>query len=54
MVTEQILRAPDAARSIGQQGMVVMAEPPDVFAARIRRESAMWTEMIRTYRIMAD
>lgn len=53
-VVEQILRAPDAARSIAQQGMVVMAEPPDIFTARIRRESAMWAEVIRTRRITPD
>ncbi len=51
---EAILRAPEAERSIVAQGMVVMAEPPEVLGARIRRESAVWAEVIRTRRITAD
>ena len=53
-VIEGILRAPETARLIANQGMVVVAEPPEIVAARIRRESAIWAEVIRTRRITPD
>jgi tripartite-type tricarboxylate transporter receptor subunit TctC len=53
-VIEGILRAPETERLIANQGMVVVAEPPDVIAARIRRESATWADIIRTRRITPD
>jgi tripartite-type tricarboxylate transporter receptor subunit TctC len=53
-VVEAVLRAPETERLIANQGMVVVAEPPEIVAARIRRESAIWAEVIRTRRITPD
>jgi tripartite-type tricarboxylate transporter receptor subunit TctC len=51
---EQILRAPDNARMLGSQGLDIVAEKPDVFAARIRRETALWAQVIRERNITVD
>jgi tripartite-type tricarboxylate transporter receptor subunit TctC len=44
---EAILRAPDNAQTLANQGLEVLCEPPDVFAARLRRETALWAQVIR-------
>ena len=36
------------------QGLAVKIEAPDVFAERIRRETAMWRELIRARNISAN
>ncbi len=53
-VIEEILRAPDNARTLANQGLHIVAEKPDVFAARIRRETALWAQVIRERNITAD
>jgi len=52
--TEAVLRAPDNARTLAAQGLDILCEPPDVFAARLRRETALWAEVIRTRGITPD
>lgn len=51
---EAILRAPDNARALANQGLDIICEPPDVFAARIRRETALWAQVIRERGITAE
>lgn len=51
---EAILRAPETAASMVAQGLDVVCEPPDVFAARLRRESATWAQVIRDRNITID
>ena len=53
-VTEAVLRAPDVARTLANQGLNIVAEPPDVFTARLRRETTLWAEVIRSRGITAD
>jgi len=53
-VTEAVLRAPDVARTLANQGLTIVAEPPDVFTARLRRETTLWAEVIRSRGITAD
>jgi tripartite-type tricarboxylate transporter receptor subunit TctC len=52
--TEAVLRAPDNARTLGGQGLDIICEPPDVFAARLRRETSLWAEVIRSRGITAE
>ncbi|WP_237215585.1 Bug family tripartite tricarboxylate transporter substrate binding protein [Falsiroseomonas oryziterrae] len=52
--TEAVLRDPATARSLAAQGLDIVAEPPEVFAARIRRETALWAEVIRARGITAE
>ena len=52
--TEAVLRAPETARTLAAQGLDIVCEPPDVFAARLRRETALWAEVIRARNIAAD
>lgn len=51
---EAILRAPDNAQTLANQGLDVLCEPPEVFAARLRRETALWGQVIRERGITAD
>jgi tripartite-type tricarboxylate transporter receptor subunit TctC len=53
-VAAEILRAPDNARTLANQGLDIVTEPPEVFAARIRRETALWAQVIRERNITAD
>ncbi len=53
-VVEEILRAPDNARTLANQGLDIVAEKPDVFAARIRRETVLWAQVIRDANITTD
>lgn len=46
-MTEAVLRAPEAGASLAAQGMDVVCEPPEPFAARLRRETALWADVIR-------
>lgn len=51
---EAILRAPDTQPTLVAQGMDVVCEPPAIFAARLRRETAMWATIIRERNITPD
>ena len=51
---EAVLRAPENAPSLLAQGLDVTCEPPEVFAARLRRETALWAGVIRERRITVD
>ncbi|WP_376095588.1 Bug family tripartite tricarboxylate transporter substrate binding protein [Roseomonas sp. CCTCC AB2023176] len=53
-VTEAVLRAPEAGASLAAQGMDVVCEPPEPFAARLRRETALWAEVIRERNIRVE
>ena len=53
-MTETVLRAPDNARGLAAQGLDVLCEPPDVFAARLRRETSLWADVIRARGITAE
>jgi tripartite-type tricarboxylate transporter receptor subunit TctC len=48
------LRAPQAAEALRAQGMTLSEEAGDVFAARIRRETAEWAEIIRALDIRVE
>jgi len=52
--TEAVLRDPGTARGLAAQGLDILCEPPEVFAARIRRETALWAEVIRARGITAE
>jgi tripartite-type tricarboxylate transporter receptor subunit TctC len=53
-VTAEILGAAALQEQLTAQGLTVKIETPDVFAARIRRETATWAEIIRTRNITAQ
>jgi tripartite-type tricarboxylate transporter receptor subunit TctC len=46
-VTLAVLRAPETQRALEAQGLDIIGEAPAPFAARIRRETALWAEVIR-------
>ncbi len=52
--TEAILRAPETAATLTAQGLDIVCEPPAVFAARLRTETAMWAAVIRERRFTPD
>jgi tripartite-type tricarboxylate transporter receptor subunit TctC len=52
--TETVLRAPETARTLAAQGLDIICEGPEVFAARIRRETALWAAVIRAGNISVD
>lgn len=52
-VTRDIMKSPALQEKLRQQAVSVMVEPPDVFAERIRRELAMWRELIQQRKITA-
>jgi tripartite-type tricarboxylate transporter receptor subunit TctC len=53
-VTSDILRSDDLQRKLAAQGLGVKIEPPDLFADRIRRETATWRDLIRQRNITAN
>jgi tripartite-type tricarboxylate transporter receptor subunit TctC len=53
-VTSETLASKDVRQKLEAQGLSVKIEPPDVFAARIRRETAIWRELIRQRNITAN
>jgi tripartite-type tricarboxylate transporter receptor subunit TctC len=53
-VTEAVLRAPEVGRTLANQGLDIICEPPDVFTARLRRETALWGDVIRSRGITAE
>jgi tripartite-type tricarboxylate transporter receptor subunit TctC len=50
-VTSEILATPRLQDKLSAQGLSVTLEPPDVFAARIKRETALWASVITTQHI---
>lgn len=53
-VTSEILAAPDLQKKLSAQGLSVTVEPPDQFAARITRETALWASVIQAQHITAQ
>jgi tripartite-type tricarboxylate transporter receptor subunit TctC len=54
VVTSEILASGDVQQKLEAQGLSVKIEPPDLFAERIRRETATWRELIRQRNITAN
>ena len=52
-VTSEVMKSPEVREKLSAQGLVVIAEPPALFAARIRRESALWADVIKRNNITA-
>jgi tripartite-type tricarboxylate transporter receptor subunit TctC len=53
-VTSDILKSQDLQQKLKAQGLSVKIEAPDVFADRIRRETAIWRDLIRQRNITAN
>ncbi len=53
-VTSDVLASPALQQKLDAQGLSVKIEPPDVFAQRIRRETAIWRELITQRNITAN
>jgi tripartite-type tricarboxylate transporter receptor subunit TctC len=50
-LTSQILGTPSLQDKLNTQGLSVTVEPPDEFAARIKRETALWASVIKAQHI---
>jgi tripartite-type tricarboxylate transporter receptor subunit TctC len=50
-LTNEILATPGLRDKLSAQGLSVTIEPPDVFAARIKRETALWASVITAQHI---
>jgi tripartite-type tricarboxylate transporter receptor subunit TctC len=53
-VTRDVMMSPALQEKLKAQGLNVMIETPNEFAARIRRETAMWAGVIRSHNITAE
>jgi tripartite-type tricarboxylate transporter receptor subunit TctC len=53
-VTSDILKSEVLQQKLQAQGLSVKIEPPDVFADRIRRETATWRNLINQRNITAN
>jgi tripartite-type tricarboxylate transporter receptor subunit TctC len=53
-LSRDILETPDLREKLDAQGLTVKIETPDVFADRIRRETALWRDLIRQRNIRAN
>jgi tripartite-type tricarboxylate transporter receptor subunit TctC len=53
-LTREILESPSVQQKLAAQGLSVKIEAPDVFADRIRRETATWRDLIRQRNISAN
>ena len=53
-LTREILESPSVQQKLDAQGLSVKIEAPDVFAERIRRETALWRDLIRQRNISAN
>lgn len=53
-VTGDVLKIPEVNAKLSAQGLVVVAEPPKPFAARIERESALWADVLKRHKITAE
>jgi len=50
-LTSQIMASPAVQQKLSAQGLTVAVEPPDEFAARIKRETALWAGVIKAQHI---
>ncbi len=50
-LTRQILETQNLQDKLAAQGLSVTIEPPDQFAARIKRETALWAQVIKAQHI---
>jgi hypothetical protein len=48
------LRAPETARTLAAQGLDIACEPPEPFAARLRRETVLRAEVVRARNISVE
>jgi tripartite-type tricarboxylate transporter receptor subunit TctC len=53
-LTRDILASPSVQQKLDAQGLSVKTEAPDVFADRIRRETAIWRDLIRQRNISVN
>jgi tripartite-type tricarboxylate transporter receptor subunit TctC len=53
-LTRDILQSQQVRGKLDAQGLAVKIETPDVFTDRIRRETAVWRELIRQRNITAN
>jgi tripartite-type tricarboxylate transporter receptor subunit TctC len=53
-LTREILESPSVQQKLDAQGLSAKIEAPDAFADRIRRETAMWRDLIRQRHISAN
>jgi tripartite-type tricarboxylate transporter receptor subunit TctC len=53
-VTKEIMQTPALKAKMLEQGLNVQIEPPDVLAARIKRETALWADVIKSQHIVAQ
>ena len=53
-VTSEVMKSQEVRDKLQAQGLIVIAEPPDAFAARITRESALWADVIKQNNIAAE
>lgn len=53
-VTSEILQSRDLQDKLAAQGLTVKIERPDIFADRIRSETAIWRDLIRQRSITAN
>jgi tripartite-type tricarboxylate transporter receptor subunit TctC len=53
-VTTAVLNSTALQEKLDAQGLSVKIEPPDIFAARIRRETAIWADIITKRNISAN
>jgi tripartite-type tricarboxylate transporter receptor subunit TctC len=53
-VTAEVLKSTALQEKLDAQGLAVKIEAPDVFAARIRRETAIWADIITKQNISAN
>lgn len=53
-VTKDVLTSPELREKLMQQGLYVAIEAPDVFAERIKRETALWAAVIKSRNIKAQ
>ncbi len=53
-VTSEILQSRDLQEKLAAQGLTVKIERPDIFADRIRSETAIWRDLIRQRNITAN
>jgi tripartite-type tricarboxylate transporter receptor subunit TctC len=53
-VTADIMKSTALQQRLAGQGLSIMIEAPDVFGARIRRETAVWRELIKQRKITAN
>lgn len=49
-----VLHTPETRDRIKAQGLEIVCEPPEVFAQRLKRETAMWAKVIRDRGITLD